>query len=93
MKSHHAFHGAPGAPQSDSETEKERFHKPGLLGNGKRVSCRSLVEFPFSLFIFLDLEPHVTHIARRLNKKLAKRSPKSVPRDVPEGPKAYKNRP
>ena len=80
MKSHQAFHSAPGVPQSASEAETERFHKPGLLGNGKRVSCRSLVEFPFSLFIFLDLEPHVTHIARRLNKKLAKKVSQKHPK-------------
>ena len=64
-------------------------YKPGLLGNGKRVSFRSLVEFPFSLFIFLDLKPHVTHIPRRLNKKLAKK----VSQVVPETLKASKNRP
>ena len=88
MKSHQAFQGAPGAPQSASEAETERFHKPGLLGNGKRVSCRSLVEFPFSLFIFLDLEPHVTHIARRLNKKLAKKVSQKRPKGCPRGPKS-----
>ena len=93
MKSHHAFLIAPGASQGASEREKDPKHKPGLLGNGKRVSFRSLVEFPFSLFIFLDLEPHVTHIARRLNKKLAKKVSKSVPRHVPERPKASKNLP
>ena len=88
MKSHQAFHGAPGAPQSASEAETERFHKPGLLGNGKRVSFRSLVEFPFSLFIFLDLEPHVTHIARRLNKKLAKKVSQKRSKGCPRGSKS-----
>ena len=73
----------------DVSSENPPFYKPGLLGNGKRVSFRWLVEFPFSLFIFLDLEPHVTHIARRLNKKLAKK----VSQVVPEALKASKNRP
>ena len=59
--------------------------EPGLLGNGKHVSFGSLVEFPFSLFIFLDLEPHVTHIARRLNKKLVKKVSQKLPKECPRG--------
>ena len=88
MKSHHAFLIAPGASQGASESEKAPKQKPGLLGNGKRVSFRSLVEFPFSLFIFLDLEPHVTHIARRLNKKLAKKVSQKRPKGCPRGSKS-----
>ena len=88
MISHHAFLIAPGASQGASESEKDPKQKPGLLGNGKRVSFRSLVEFPFSLFIFLDLEPHVTHIARRLNKKLAKKVSQKRPKGCPRGSKS-----
>ena len=92
MKSHHAFLIAPRASQDASESEKDPRQKPGLLGNGKRVSFRSLVEFPFSLFIFLDLEPHVTHIARRLNKKLAKNVSQKRPKGCPRGSKSLQNR-
>ena len=88
MKSHHAFHSVPGGPQSATEAETERFHKPGLLGNGKRVSFRSLVEFPFNLFIFLDREPHVALIARRLNKKLAKQVSQKRSKGCPRGSKS-----
>ena len=97
-KSHEIASGVSGRSWSSSERlrgRKKPFHKPGLLGNGKRVSFRSLVEFPFSLFIFLDLEPHVTHIARRLNKKLAKKvsqkRPKGCPRESKNSEKATLN--
>ena len=76
------------APPRAKKKEKTRIYKPGLLGNGKRVSFRSLVEFPFSLFIFLDLEPHVTHIARRLNKKLVKKVFQKRPKVCPRGSKS-----
>ena len=90
-KSHEIASGVSGRSWSSSERlrgRNKRFHKPGLLGNGKRVSCRSLVEFPFSLFIFLDLEPHVTHIARRLNKKLAKKVSQKRSKGCPRGSKS-----
>ena len=76
------------APPRAKKREKTLIYKPGLLGNGKRVSFRSLVEFPFSLFIFLDLEPHVTHIARRLNKKLAKKVSQKRPKGCPRRSKS-----
>ena len=92
-KSHEIASGVSGRSWSSSERlrgRKKRFHKPGLLGNGKRVSFRSLVDFPFSLFGFLDLEPHVTHIARRLHKKLAKKVSQKRPKGCPRGSKSLK---
>ena len=81
---------APGTSQSASESEKEKKKKPFLtcerearLRNKRGCTCTSLRQ-GWSLRLLKN--------SRKLSN-LPKRSPKSVPRDVPEGPKASQNRP